>query len=120
MENPNNFSVIYSFKIDSEFELEFIESWQELTNLIYKFEGSLGSRLQKVNSNLFLGYALWPNKKKFYNASNNENDEIELLKQKQKKYVVEVKRIFESEIISDLIMNSSYNDNLYNENKLNV
>ncbi len=117
MENSNNFSVIYSFKIDSEFELEFIESWKELTNLIYKFEGSFGSRLQKVDSNLFLGYALWPNKKTFDQASDNENIEIELLKEKQKKYVVEIKRVFESEIISDLITNSSYNDNLYNENK---
>jgi hypothetical protein len=117
MENSYSFSVIYSFKIHSEFEFEFIETWNELTNLIYKFEGSLGSRLQKVDSNLYLGYALWPDKKTFYHASNNE---IELLKHKQKKYVVEVKRVFESEIISDLIMNSSYNDNLYNENKLNV
>ncbi len=117
MENSNNFSVIYSFKIHSEFEQEFIESWKELTNLIYKFEGSLGSRLQKVDSNLFLGYALWPNKKTFDLASDNENIEIELLKEKQKKYVVEIKRVFESEIISDSIMASSYNDNLYNENK---
>ena len=94
MENSNNFSVIYSFKIDSEFEVEFIESWKELTNFIYKFEGSLGSRLQKVDSNLFLGYALWPNKKTFDQASDNENIEIELLKEKQKKVCCRNKKSF--------------------------
>ena len=56
----NKFTVIYSFDIVEGKENEFINSWTELTKLIYKFEGSYGSRLHKVNDSLFIGYAQWP------------------------------------------------------------
>ena len=56
----NKFTVIYSFDIVEGKENEFINCWTELTKLIYKFEGSYGSRLHKENDSLFIGYAQWP------------------------------------------------------------
>ena len=42
------FSVIYKFKIKEDFIQQFEENWAELTKLIAKHQGGLGSRLQKV------------------------------------------------------------------------
>ncbi|MBI1837226.1 MAG: hypothetical protein HYR91_08185 [Flavobacteriia bacterium] len=103
-----DFSVIYSFKIKQEFRKEFIQSWNEITALIYQNEGSLGSRLQMIDETTFLGYALWPSKAIFIKASKIENKEIAKLKAKQSEYVEEINKRFESSIISDLIKNKTY------------
>lgn len=99
----NNFSIIYHFTIHEEFENEFIQNWFDITKLIYENKGSLGSRLQKIDNQHFLGYAIWPSKEVFENASRMNNDEINRLNEKQKKCVQQVSRVFESEILVDYI-----------------
>ncbi len=43
------FAVIYQFNVKENRESEFIGAWKQLTQLIYDYEGSLGSRLHKLN-----------------------------------------------------------------------
>ena len=71
MDSQDKFTVIYSFKIFDGREDDFINSWTELTKLIYEFEGSYGSRLHKANDNLFIAYAQWPDKETYIHSGNN-------------------------------------------------
>ena len=109
MDCENNYSVVYSFKLKNGKENEFIENWKFGTRLIYEYEGSLGSRLHKIESNMFMAYALWPDKKTFDEATNKIPSELENKRIANfKNCVDEFKVIFKSEVVSDLI-NSEVN-----------
>ena len=62
------FIAIYSFQVKPEKESEFIETWEKLTELIYKHEGSLGSRLHKASETEYIAYAQWPSNELWENA----------------------------------------------------
>ena len=53
----NMYIVIYEFKVKENCDHKFIDSWKTLTNLIQKYEGSLGSRLDKQKDLHYLAYA---------------------------------------------------------------
>jgi len=56
------FSVIYSFDVKPECTEAFIIAWKKMTVLLYTREGSLGSRLHKVNETKYIAYAQWPDR----------------------------------------------------------
>ena len=64
--------VMYLFVVKKNHEKQFVDSWKGLTSLIYKYHGSLGSRLHKKSSFEYIAYAQWPNKDKFEAASGGE------------------------------------------------
>lgn len=57
------FVVIYRFILKENQEDRFINAWAEMTKLIKKHEGGLGSRLHHEKDNIYLAYAQWPDKK---------------------------------------------------------
>ncbi len=61
------FIVIYSFQVKANREAQFIKAWTSLTELIYKYEGSLGSRLHHEKDNQYLAYAQWPSRETWEN-----------------------------------------------------
>lgn len=63
--------VLYAFEVKNNCEDKFIAGWKGLTRLIYKFEGSLGSRLHKQSKLNYVAYAQWPDKNSFDNSGNN-------------------------------------------------
>jgi heme-degrading monooxygenase HmoA len=63
--------VLYSFQLNPGHRDDFIKSWKGLTDLIYKHEGSLGSRLHKCSDQEFIAYAQWPDQETFKNSGNN-------------------------------------------------
>lgn len=65
------FAVIYIFEVKPGKEEQFRESWKGLTNLIYKYEGSKGSRLHKNKDLEYIAYAQWPNKKRWKESGKN-------------------------------------------------
>ena len=44
------FCVIYEFSVKKEKEEQFLKSWSEFTEAIYRVNGSLGSRLHTTES----------------------------------------------------------------------
>ena len=100
----DKFSIIYSFEIHENKQEEFIHCWTELTNLIYKFEGSYGSRLHQVNENLFIAYAQWPDKKTFDQSGNKLPESANDLRKKMRECCSEIKQEFELKtIVVDLL-----------------
>ena len=104
MQSLNHFTIIYSFKIHDHKENEFINCWTDLTNLIYQFEGSCGSRLHKINDNLFIAYAQWPDKKTFDHSGNNLPEAAINLRKTMRECCSDIKTEFElSSIVVDLL-----------------
>lgn len=53
---------VYSFEVKAGREETFLAAWAELTELICRYRGSLGSRRHQQANGLFIGYAQWPSR----------------------------------------------------------
>ena len=109
METENKFTVVYSFNVISGKETNFVECWSELTKLIYEFEGSYGSRLHKVNDNLFIAYAQWPDQNTYDKAGGNLPESALKLRQQMRECCSEIKTDYElPQTIKDLLKNEQH------------
>ena len=102
------FVAIYTFKVKKGKEKQFIEGWKGVTKLIYQYEGSLGSRLHKVNNNMYVAYAIWPSKNKWEHAGDLLPDSVNKYKDMMKSSCHESKTLFELTMVEDLIMNNQF------------
>ncbi len=111
MEPQSKFTIIYSFKIFDGRENDFINSWEGMTKLIYEFEGSYGSRLHKINDNLFIGYAQWPDKETYDKSGNNLPEGATGFRQQMRECCSEIKAEYESNlIVKDLLKNERHSN----------
>lgn len=62
------FAEIYKFDVKENRESEFIGVRKQLTQLIYDYEGSLGSRLHKLKDTSYIAYAQWPDRQTWKNS----------------------------------------------------
>ena len=65
------YSVIYSFEVKPNCTDDFIAAWKKMTVLLYTREGSLGSRLHKVNETKYIAYAQWPDRESWAKEKTN-------------------------------------------------
>ena len=96
------FAVIYSFTVKENRDSEFIQGWEGLTQLIYEFEGSLGSRLHKESDRKYIAYAQWPTKAIWKNAGLNLPEKASRYRKMMKESCVEIKTLHELEMTHDL------------------
>jgi hypothetical protein len=108
MNRDNKLTIIYSFKLVEGKEEDFIRYWTALTQMIYEFEGSYGSRLHKVNDCLYIGYAQWPNKEIYDNSGNNLPETSTTLRKKMRECCAEIKSEFEMVLVQDLLKDKTY------------
>lgn len=97
------FTVIYIFSIKPQQQETFIENWSELTRLIYKYEGSLGSRLHQLDKHRFIAYAQWPNRETWANSGGNLPKSADLYKKKMKDCCTEIIIQYELTVLKDLL-----------------
>jgi len=102
------FTAIYSFKVFEGKDEEFIHSWRTLTKLIYEHENSFGSRLHKASDNLYIAYAMWPNKETWQNAGHNLPISANEFKALMKESCSQIKTEYELETIDDLIKSKQF------------
>ena len=95
--------VMYAFKVKPNQEEKFIEAWQGLTSLIYKHEGSLGSRLHKKDDLNYIAYAQWPDQSAFDNAGGNLPEEANHYRDTMKSACVKFEVLEKLEVIKDLL-----------------
>lgn len=95
------FTVIYTFQVKDNLQDQFIKSWSDLTDLIYEFEGSLGSRLHQIDGHNFVAYAQWPDKAKWDNSGDNLPKEANEIKRLMKESCDFIKTNFEASLIAD-------------------
>jgi heme-degrading monooxygenase HmoA len=102
------FTVIYTFKVKPNNEKDFITSWKRLTEFIYQYEGSLGSRLHKQKSSEYIAYAQWPNKESWKNAGRHLPAEANKESEKMKECCTSIKTTYELEVLEDLLKREIY------------
>lgn len=64
--------VMFEFVIKEGCEEQFIKAWPSVTQGIYLFKGSLGSRLHKNVNGEYIAYAQWPDQKTWEMSSEIE------------------------------------------------
>lgn len=64
--------VVFDFVVKEECEAQFLKAWPTVTQGIYLFKGSLGSRLHRDGSGKFIAYAQWPDKQTYEQAATIE------------------------------------------------
>ena len=97
------FSVIYKFEVKPNRKDSFEKSWKDLTQLIYSYSGSLGSRLHKKDECNYIAYAQWPNKETWENSSEKLPEKSNEISKLMKESCVSIETLFELELIEDLI-----------------
>ncbi|MFD2724819.1 antibiotic biosynthesis monooxygenase family protein [Hyunsoonleella rubra] len=95
--------VLYSFSVKPNHEDSFIEGWKGLTNMIYQYEGSLGSRLHKKDEQEYVAYAQWPSKEKFESSGSNLPEEANRFRSLMKTSCEAIKIADKFEVIEDLL-----------------
>mgnify|MGYP001597052458 CR=1 FL=1 len=99
------FTVIYSFKVKQGQSDNFIEAWKDMTNLIIKYEGGLGSRLHKQSEFNFIAYAQWPNKETWKNSGSQLPEISKSIRLKMRNSCDNVQTLFELDVVEDLLIN---------------
>ncbi|MCB0481623.1 MAG: antibiotic biosynthesis monooxygenase [Flavobacteriales bacterium] len=97
------FSVIYSFEVKQGLNEELIFTWTELTKLIYKYEGSLGSRLHHASENKYIAYAQWPSRDKWENFGSKLPPEAEAFSKRMKACCKHINTFYELTTVVDLL-----------------
>jgi hypothetical protein len=97
------FTAIYSFHVIAGKEELFESSWHELTELIYRYEGSLGSRLHIQSPQHYIGYAQWPDKTTRNNSGDNLPDSAAEIRKTMRECCISIETLFELEVKDDLL-----------------
>jgi hypothetical protein len=74
-----------------------------MTQLIYKYEGSLGSRLHKSEENVFVAYAQWPDKETFDHAGGNLPMEAEKSRLEMRNACVDTNVEYKLDMVVDML-----------------
>jgi|TARA_B110000902_G_scaffold128349_1_gene149601 quinol monooxygenase YgiN len=96
-------AVIIKFKVKPNQTKIFVDSWKQLTEFIYKYENSLGSRLHKENDLNFIAYAQWPDKEILHNSGSKLPQEALEVRQRMRDACEKVEKLFELELTEDLL-----------------
>lgn len=99
------FSVIYSFEVKPDSIIPFVTAWKKMTVLLYTREGSLGSRLHKVDETKYIAYAQWPDKetwaKQKVNLPKSANEYHRIMNE----CCTSIKTEYAMEMVEDLLKN---------------
>lgn len=100
--------VLYSFKVKPDKEALFLKAWSTLTEFIYQYEGSLGSRLHKKEPLLYIAYAQWPSESKFKNAGSSLPEEAKKYRDEMKASCDTIQVLDTLEVVDDLLKQKLY------------
>ena len=100
--------VLYSFKVKPKQVEKFIQGWKGLTDLIYQYEGSLGSRLHKKEPLEYMAYAQWPSKNKFESSGGNLPKKASEYRDLMRLSCSKIEIISKVEVVEDLLADKLY------------
>ena len=103
------FVAIYHFNVQSDQEKYFVEAWEGLTKLIYEFEGSLGSLLNKNKDGTYIAYAQWPDKSTWENAGSRLPKQSTFFRKQMQNACTSIETLFELEEELDLLQHTVFN-----------
>ena len=96
-------AVVLKFKVKANQSKVFIGNWKLLTEYIYKYQNSLGSRLHREDDLNFIAYAQWPDRETLYNPKSKLPEEALKVRQKMRAACDKVEKLYELELTVDLL-----------------
>jgi hypothetical protein len=96
-------AIIYQFKVKKNQNERFVEAWKEMTELIYKYENSLGSRLHSKSDQIYIAYAQWPDTYTSEISGNKLPERANQVRQKMRNCCISVDKLFELDVTEDLL-----------------
>lgn len=102
------FSVLYSFKVKEGREEDFIQSWKSLTELIYRYEGSFGSKLHKDQNGNFIAYAMWPDRETWKGSGDKLPNEANEFRELMRNNCLKIETEYKLDEVEDLIKESPF------------
>lgn len=106
----NGFIVIYSFQVHEGKTEQFIQAWKSLTELIYQFRGSLGSRLHKMSELEYIAYAVWPDRETFDDVTSTLPESATVYRETIRSSCSNIETKYELQIAEDLIQNKPFSN----------
>jgi quinol monooxygenase YgiN len=99
--------VIYSFEVIPGMEDQFFQSWADMTDLIYQYEGSLGSRLHKEADGRYIAYAQWPDAETYDRSGEAIPNELAApVRAMMRAACSEIKTLFRMEMLDDRLQST--------------
>ncbi len=102
-EKTNMIAVVLKFKVKPNHTETFVENWKQLTEFIYEYENSLGSRLHKESDSIFIAYAQWPDRDTLHRSDSKLPKEALEVRQQMREACESVEKLFELELTEDLL-----------------
>ncbi|NQV52449.1 MAG: antibiotic biosynthesis monooxygenase [Flavobacteriales bacterium] len=98
------FVAIYQFTAKEGQVEVFIEAWEQLTELIYQYEGSLGSHLHRSTEDPlhFIAYAQWPDQQTWETSGGNMPETANKWREQMRNACVEIKTLHAIESVKNL------------------
>ena len=96
-------AIIYQFHVKENKTEQFLQSWKELTELIYQYENSLGSRLHHHNDNIYIAYAQWPDEHTWNHSGNQLPEQAKVVREKMREACHSIEKLYELEATIDLL-----------------
>ncbi len=98
------FVAIYEFQLKSGSEVSFRESWLKLTQCIFQQNGSLGSRLHKLDEDRFVAYAQWPDRQSWESSREKGlNEEGEISRRQMWETLEAASTVYELDLVNDYL-----------------
>lgn len=98
------FCAVYRFSVKPGADAPFKEAWRRLTELIYEYEGSLGSRLHSCGvDGEYIAYAQWPSRETWERASGIPAELADAPKKSMREACIKIETIHELEVVDDLL-----------------
>jgi heme-degrading monooxygenase HmoA len=95
------FIVIYSFEVRQGMENIFEQNWAGLTELIYRYENSLGSRLHRTKQGKYIAYAQWPDKLSWKKAGDNLPLEAKEKRREMRNACFSIETMYKLNVVND-------------------
>ncbi len=102
------FAVIYKFKVKLGQEEVFTEAWTKLTQLIYQYEASLGSRLHRQSDAIYIAYAQWPDRNTWAGSGEKLPKEAEQYRNQMRESCESIETLHELEMVENLLKNRPF------------
>jgi heme-degrading monooxygenase HmoA len=98
------FVVLYRWRVDSNLERQFIESWSARTAYLQQQYDSLGSRLHRGSDGIWYGYAQWKSAEQREEAFKSESKKVSESSEKMREAIKESFPEVELETVSDYLI----------------
>lgn len=99
------FCVIYEFEVTKDHEKAFKETWHQLTLIIKKTRGGLGSRLHRdiEKENIWVAYAEWPDENTWNQPASTLSSHHSELIDKMRELCTNIGIIYQLSVVDDLL-----------------